>query len=247
MKRVALIQARLSSSRLPGKVLMSLGPVTMLAAVVTRLRRARSIDEIVIATSVEPTDEPLVDEAARLGVRAYRGSLHDVLGRFVGAARHAEADVVVRITADCPLIDPHVVDRAVDTFCASLSTLSPCDYLSNTLQRSFPRGLDTEVMTHVALLRAHAEATEPFQREHVTPYLYAEGAPFRVCHLVASHALSMHRWTVDTPADFGFMCAIFALLGDRWEMAGYEEVVAQIERRPEVPSINRDVQQKGTT
>lgn len=244
MRRVVLLQARMSSFRLPGKVLMSLGPVSVLGAVVARLRQVASIDDIVIATSAEPSDQPLVDEAARLGLRAYRGPLHDVLGRFAGAARQAEADVVVRITADCPLIDPHLVGRAVDEFCASLNSPAPCDYLSNALQRSFPRGLDTEVMTRAALLRADAEATEAFQREHVTPYLYAEGAPFRVCHLVAPRDLSTHRWTVDTPADFGFMCAIFALLGDRWKVAGYEEILALIERRPEVMSINREVRQK---
>lgn len=244
MTTVAIIQARTTSTRLPGKVLLPLGRTTVLACVVERLRRSNRLDSIVIATSSDPSDDAIAEAAGALGTRLCRGPLHDVLARFALAARQAGADTVVRITADCPLIDPEVVDAMLRQFDQASAAGSPCDYLSNALQRTFPRGLDAEVMASDVLLRAAAEATKPHEREHVTPYVYRTGSGFRLCHHVADRDLSFHRWTLDTQEDYRFFVSLFALLGDRWLEAGYEEIAALLDRHPEVVQINRDVRQK---
>jgi len=241
---VALIQARMSSTRLPGKVLLPLGGDTVLGCVVTRLRRARRLDSLVVATSTDQSDAAIEATARALGVACHRGPLDDVLERFAMAARQCGADTVVRITADCPLIDPQVVDAMVQQFGDAAAAGTACDYLSNALQRTFPRGLDAEVLSRDALLRAAAEATQPFEREHVTPYVYREGGGFRICHHRAPRDLSFHRWTLDTPEDYRFLVRLFELLGDRWAEAGYGQIAALLERHPEVVQINRDVRQK---
>jgi len=153
MNVVAIIQARMGSTRLPGKVLLDLAGRTMLARVVRRVGRAALIDEVMVATADAPDDDAIVEECRRLRVPCFRGSEHDVLDRFHRAAIAHRADVVVRITADCPLIDPEVTDRVIRAFFDERP-----DYASNTLRRTYPRGLDTEVMTAAALVRASREA-----------------------------------------------------------------------------------------
>ena len=244
MTTVALIQARMSSSRLPGKVLLPLGGETVLGCVVGRLRLARKLDAIAIATSTEASDTVVSDAARTLGVACYRGALNDVLGRFAIAAQQCGADTVVRITADCPLIDPQVVDAMVQQFDDAAAAGAPCDYVSNSLQRTFPRGLDAEVLRRDVLLHAAAQAKEPFEREHVTPYVYRPGGEFRICHHRAGRDLSFHRWTLDTPEDYRFLVLLFELLGSRWQQAGYEEVADLLAQHPEIMRINCDVQQK---
>jgi len=241
---VAIIQARMSSSRLPGKVLLPLGGDTVLGCVVGRLRRASRLDSLAIATSTDAPDAAIGEAARALGVACYRGPLDDVLERFAMAARQCGADTVVRITADCPLIDPQVVDAMVQQFDDAAAAGAPCDYLSNALARTFPRGLDAEVLSRDALLRAAAQATQPFEREHVTPYIYREAGGFRICHHRAARDLSSHRWTLDTPEDYRFLVRVYELLGSRWREAGYEEIAGLLDRHPEITQINRDVRQK---
>jgi spore coat polysaccharide biosynthesis protein SpsF len=236
---VAIVQARMSSSRLPGKVRLPLGGRTVLGCVIGRLRRARRLGGIVVATSTDATDTVIAEWARELGVGACRGPLNDVLARYALAARQCGADTVVRITSDCPLVDPQVVDDMVEQFAAA-----PCDYLSNALHRSFPRGLDAEVMSREALLRADVEATLPHEREHVTPYLYRDGSRLRIRHHLASRDLSQHRWTLDTVEDYRFFVRLFELLGDHWAQAGWEEIAGTLDAHPEVVRINRDVRQK---
>ncbi len=244
MNTVAIVQARMSSTRLPGKVLLPLGGDTVLGCVVGRLRRARRLDSLAIGTSTDAADDAIVAAAHALGVVCHRGPLDDVLERFAMVARQCAADTVVRITADCPLIDPQVVDAMVERFDAAAAAGAPCDYVTNALQRTFPRGLDAEVLSRAALLRAAAEATQPLEREHVTPYLYRDGGGFRLCQHWAARDLSQHRWTLDTADDYRFLQRVFELLGDRWREAGYEEIAALLDRHPEVVGINRDVRQK---
>lgn len=234
----------MSSSRLPGKVLLPLGGETVLGCVVGRLRQARRLDRLAIATSTDKTDDVIVATARALDVACHRGPLDDVLERFALAATHYMTDAVVRITADCPLIDPQVIDAMLMQFESAAGAGAPCDYLSNALQRTFPRGLDAEVVSRSALLRAASEATQPFEREHVMPYLYRAGTEFRICHHRAARDLSRHRWTLDTAEDYQFLKRVFDLLGDRWREAGYEEIAGLLERHPEVEQINRDVRQK---
>src|SRR5215813_10564723 len=174
LKISAIIQARMGSTRLPGKVLMDIGGRTALARVVARVSRASLVSDVIVATSDLPNDERIVEECNRLGVSCFRGSESDVLDRYYRAAQEFEADVVVRITSDCPVIDPQLVDDAIRVF-----QLHEADYASNVIPRTYPRGLDTEVFATQAMAWAWLEAREPYQREHVTPYLYEHPEIFK--------------------------------------------------------------------
>ena len=175
MTRIAMIQARMSSTRLPGKVLEPIEGRTMLSRVVRRAQLARLIDGVVVATTQAEADGAIVEECARLEVECFRGPEDDVLDRYLRAARAASADAIIRVTSDCPLLDPEVIDTVIRSFIGA-----NVDYASNTIQRTFPRGLDTEVFSRGALERAAREADEPHQREHVTPYFW-ENPGLSVC------------------------------------------------------------------
>jgi len=204
----AILQARMSSSRLPGKVLKPLLGQPMILRQIERLRRCRELDRIVVATSEDPSDEVLAETLAGAGVEVVRGPLDDVLGRFLKAVEvlGLEGDLV-RLTADCPLADPTVIDA-----CVALRREGGLDYASNGQVRTFPRGLDVEVFTVEALRRAAAEATSAYDREHVTPWLYRPEAPFRRGDLVQAPDRSEFRWTVDLPGDFAFVERVYAAL-----------------------------------
>jgi spore coat polysaccharide biosynthesis protein SpsF len=235
-KVAAIIQARLGSSRLPGKILADLAGDTMLARVVQR-SRATLVDEIVIATTANASDDPVCDEADRLGVRWYRGSEHDVLSRYVGASRECGADVVVRITSDCPLLDPAVVDRVVGALTRSR------DYVSNTHVRTYPRGLDVEAFHAGTLERIARLATSQAAHEHVTAFVMERPALFSVRHVVAANGAddSDLRWTVDTAEDIALVRALYA----RFEQAmPYQALVALVRANPELASVNSHVVQK---
>ncbi|MFH1265020.1 MAG: glycosyltransferase family protein [Planctomycetota bacterium] len=238
MNVVAIIQARMGSTRLPGKVLLDLAGRTMLARVVRRVGRAALIDEVMVATADAPDDDAIVEECRRLRVPCFRGSEHDVLDRFHRAAIAHRADVVVRITADCPLIDPEVTDRVIRAFVDERP-----DYASNILRRTYPRGLDTEVMTAAALVRASSEAGEAYQRTHVTPYLYQHPKSFRLLSVAGVEDLSAHRWTVDSPRDLQFARAVYQrMAGD--DAFSWHDVCRLVAEEPTLADLNRDVRQK---
>jgi spore coat polysaccharide biosynthesis protein SpsF len=197
---VALVQARMGSTRLPGKILMDLGGRPLLAQLLTRLRRARRVDEVVVATSDLERDDPVAALAEAEGVRAVRGDERDVLARMLLAARTARADAVVRVTADCPLIDPGVVDRVVG---ALVDHPDGCDYASNILHRTYPRGLDTEALWADALARIARLARSPEAREHVSWFAYRERPELFLLASVedGDPALADLDWSVDTEAD----------------------------------------------
>ena len=203
----AILQARMSSSRLPGKVLKPLLGQPMILRQVERLRRCRELERIVVATSLDPSDDILAQTLAEAGLETVRGPLDDVLGRFVLAADRLglEGDIV-RLTADCPLADPAVIDA-----CVELRREGGFDYASNGQVRTYPRGLDVEVFTAAALRRAGAEATGPYEREHVTPWLYRSGR-FLCGDLVQDADRSEYRWTVDFPGDFDFVERVYGAL-----------------------------------
>lgn len=236
MTTVAIVQARMGSSRLPGKVLAELGGTSMLGCVVGRLRRAQTIDDIVIATSIDPADEAVVREAQRLGVGVFRGSETDVLARYLGAARRAEAEVIVRVTSDCPLLDPGVVDLVVGGLGWDV------DYASNTHRRTYPRGLDVEAMYRDTLERIAAEATSAQAREHVTAYLLEAPYAFRVRQVCDDHDHSDLRWTVDTPEDLEVVRMIYDLMGD--EPLAYPQLVERVRAQPHLIAHNAHVVQK---
>jgi len=237
LKVVAIIQARMGSTRLPGKVLLDLSGKTVLARVVERLRGARSVDDLLVATTDQPEDDAIVEACNRLSVASFRGQENDVLDRYHQAALSAHADVIVRITSDCPLIDPEVVDQTIHKL-----TSEAADYASNCLDRRYPRGLDTEVIGAQALARAWREAAKPYQREHVTPYIYEDPAQFRLASLIADADYSHHRWTVDTPEDLQLVRAIYQRLGPGDFL--WRDVLALLDREPALVELNRGVPQK---
>ena len=238
MKIVAIVQARMGSTRLPGKVLMDLGGETVLGRVVRRLRRAALVDEIVIATTDSVVDDAIVRECQRLTVPFFRGSENDVLDRYYHAALGCLAEVVVRVTSDCPLIDPDLVDETIRVF-----QERHADYASNVFPRTYPRGLDTEVFTMVALGRNWREAHQPHQREHVTPYFYEHPEIFRLTSLRGRTDYSQYRWTLDTAADLELLRAIYVRLDNRDDF-GWREAIEVMEREPELAELNSHVVQK---
>lgn len=228
----------MGSTRLPGKVMLDLNGCSMLARVVRRTQRARLLSEVTVACSTEPADEAIVSECQKLGVRVHRGSDSDVLARYHGAASEFGADVVVRITSDCPLIEPEIVDKVV----AELQR-SGADYASNTIDRSYPRGLDTEVFKQSALDRAWREATEDYQHVHVTPYFYQHPELFKIVQVKQAEDLNELRWTVDTPEDFEFVSRIYRHFNGNDDFC-WREVLAYLDGNPEVGEINRHIRQK---
>jgi spore coat polysaccharide biosynthesis protein SpsF len=238
MKTCAIVQARMGSSRLPGKVLMDLGGQTVLARVVNRLRRATLLDEILIATCYAVTDDAIVRECERLSVNSFRGSEDDVLDRYYQAAQVSKAEVVVRITSDCPLIDPVLVDETISVF-----QEQHADYASNTIVHSYPRGLDTEVFTRAALERAWTDARKSYEREHVTPYFYEHPELFRIASTHGPDDYSHFRWTLDTPEDLQLIRKIYSKFDDQ-DTFGWQEAVALMEREPELAELNSHVSQK---
>lgn len=238
MKIVAIIQARMGSSRLPGKTLAKISGRSMLALVCHRLGQAALLDELVVATSLQPADGKIMAECRRLRVACFRGSEHDVLDRYHEAAERHAADVVLRITADCPLIDPQVVDRVVAAFLAERP-----DYASNTLQRSWPRGLDAEVIGAAALAWAAREATAAHERVHVTPYIYRRPDSFRLVSVTGLEDHSHQRWTVDWPQDLEFVRAVYRRLGTEGTFS-WRDVEALLAREPALAELNRHVAQK---
>lgn len=238
MNILVIIQARMGSTRLAGKVLMDLEGETVLARVVRRLERSQQVTKIVVATTVEPGDEAIVRECGRLQVSCFRGSEQDVLDRYYRAAHANAADAVVRVTSDCPLIDATLVDET-----AVVLKNQEADYASNVFPRTYPRGLDTEVFTVAALDRAWSEAREPHQREHVTPYLYEHPQTFRLASLSGAVDYSRYRWTLDTREDLELLRAIYSRFNRRDDFS-WQEVVHLMEREPELVELNSRVLQK---
>lgn len=240
MKTVAIIQARMGSTRLPGKVMLDLAGQPMLVRDVNRARRAQTLDEIVVATTVKSADDVISDLCESFGWLCIRGDEQDVLDRYYRAAVEREANVIVRLTSDCPLIDPDVIDIVVSEF----ERLHPvCDYLSNTLPpRTFPRGLDTEVFSFRALEQAWRDDSNAAWREHVTPYIYRNPDIFKFSGVECDVDCSKMRWTVDTPADLEFVRKIYAHFGD--DDFSYKDVLALLEEHSDWVEINRNVEQK---
>lgn len=240
MSRVAVVQARMTSTRLPGKVLMDLGGAPMLERQLARLARCRALDEVVLAVTVNADDDPLVALADRLGLRWHRGSEDDVLARYAGAAREADASVVVRVTSDCPLIDPGEVDAVV----AALG--DDVDYAANVLEpRRLPRGLDCEALWRDVLERTARMATSRPAREHVTWFVREERPDlFAIARVEGSVDAPDLRWTVDTPADLELVRRLYADLGLAERDVPLAEVVAHVRAHPEIAAINGGIAQK---
>lgn len=206
MKVVCIIQARMGSTRLPGKVMLDLCGKTVLERVVERVRKVKNIDEIVIATTTKKDDDIIVNKALKCNVKIFRGSEDDVLSRYYFAAKKYNADVIVRITSDCPLIDPAVTESVIDYY---LKNVYKFDYVSNTLERTYPRGLDTEVFSFKSLEKAFAEAILERDREHVTTYIWKNPDVFKLGCYKNDKDYSHLRWTLDTSEDYELIKRIY--------------------------------------
>jgi len=219
MRTLAVVQARTGSTRLPGKVLMPIAGRPMLGFMLARLAAA-PVDDMVVATSANAGDDALADVASAAGVAVVRGSESDVLGRFLTALDGHPADIVVRLTADCPLVDAGVVADAI-----ACRDAAGADYASNTLVRTYPDGLDVEVLTAGSLRTAAAEAVDPAEREHVTPFVYRRPERFRLAAVLGPESLGDERWTVDTADDLARVRTIVEGLADP-VTAGWREILA---------------------
>lgn len=239
---VAIIQARMASSRLPGKILKDLGGQPVLAWVVERARRAAMIAEVVVATTDDPEDDQVASFCEKNSYSHTRGSMHDVLDRYYQAAKVHHADVIVRLTADCPLIDPGMLDANLQTF---LEAKPPLDFAANRLPtvRTVPIGLDTEICTFQALETVWHEAQKPHHREHVMPYFYERPERFTILHIQHQPDYGHLRWTVDTPEDLALLRDIVGHFEGRDDFS-WTDVLKLVEARPELMAINAEVQHK---
>jgi len=239
---VVIIQARMNSTRLPGKVLKNIAEKPMLAHVIERLKDARLVDEIVIATTTKDEDRTILKFANESRVKSFVGSEEDVLDRYYQAAKRCEADVIVRITSDCPLIDPGVVDKIIAFYLKHRGTVA---YVSSFLKRSYPQGLDTEVFAFKVLKRTWQEAKEPHQREHVTPYIYEHPEIFCLANVENNEDLSYMRWTVDEERDLEFVREVYKRLYKEGKNFLMKDILTLLKKEPQLMEINRNVKQKG--
>lgn len=240
-KIVATIEARMTSSRLPGKVLLPLLGVPALEHQIRRVKKSKYVDEIVIATTINAADEPLVALAKKLGVGCYRGSEMDVLDRVLKSAQSVNADIIVELTGDCPATDPHLVDRAIEEFYAA-----GVDYASNTITSTYPNGFDVQVFP-VSVLAQVAELTkDPVDRVHVSYYIYNHPEKFKLFNWVApadAHGPEL-RVTLDEESDYELITRIFEALYPTNENFTASDVVQWLYAHPEVIAINKNVRQK---
>ena len=237
---IAIVQARMGSTRLPGKVLLDLSGKPMLVRDIERIQRAEKIDDVVIATTIQPGDDTIISLCREYGWHFFRGSENDVLDRYYRAAREYHAKTIVRITSDCPLIEPTIVDLLIEKFSALEPTI---DYVSNIFPlRTYPRGLDTEVMSFSALERCWKEETNPAYREHVTPYIHHHPDRFRISEVNNERDLSSLRWTVDTPEDFDFVSRIYHHFGENG--FSWTDILDLLEKYPQLLEINKGIAQK---
>ena len=233
---VAILQARMSSTRLPGKVLMPLVRQPMIVRQIERVARARRIDKIVVATSDRPEDDAIETAVRREGIAVFRGSLENVQQRFIGALDAHPADHVVRLTADCPLADPSLIDATID-----LCLTADADYANNTPKgRAHPKGTDIEVMTAAALRRAAAEATTKEAFEHVTWDLWNQPDRWKIAWLACEPDQGAVRWTVDRPDDYAFVATVYDALYPQNRAFTSDDVRAFVKSRPDLADYGGD-------
>ncbi|MDU1323239.1 MAG: glycosyltransferase family protein [Clostridium botulinum] len=242
MKVTCIVQARVGSTRLPGKVIKKICGKTVLEHAIDRLKRIKNIDEIVIATTILEKDNVIVDECERLGIKYFRGSEEDVLSRYYYAAKKYEADIIVRVTSDCPLIDAEISEKIIGYY---LNNKDKYDYVSNTIERTYPRGLDTEVFSFNSLEKAFNESTSNRDREHVTPYIWDNSEKFRISQYKNSKDYSDLRWTLDTNEDFQLIAKIYDFLyKDNKSIFFMEDILNLYIKYPNMRDINKNIEQK---
>ena len=235
----AIIQARTGSTRLPNKIFKELSGRPVLWHVIERLKHSKLIDEIIIATTDLSDDDAVEKFCIENDIKFYRGSSDNVLSRYYNAAKKSGAGTVIRITSDCPVIDPALIDDMI-----SMYQQSGVDYLSNSIERTFPRGLDAEIFSFKALEKAFNNAGKQYELEHVTPYIYQHPEAFSLKSYVNGTDYSFHRWTLDTDEDFNLITEIYKSLYKEGEIFYWEEVLKLFQLRPELIEINKHIEQK---
>lgn len=243
MTTAILLQARTGSTRLPGKVLFDLEGKTVLEQILIRLSSVRGVDRIIVATTTNPNDSVIANIAKAFGVDCFRGEECDVLSRFYHAVTHTNASCVVRCNADCPLIDPSVVELVVSTFRENSDRY---DYVSNILIPTFPTGMHCEAFSFDSLQRAYTNAVDPLEREHVTPYIYRRPSLFRLHNVALPVDLSSHRWTLDYPEDFQLISLIYKSLQSSTPLFGMDAILTLLAEHPEWKDINGHITKLAT-
>jgi spore coat polysaccharide biosynthesis protein SpsF len=235
MRKLIIVQARMGSSRLPGKVLKEVCGKTFLEHLIIRLRRVKQADSIVIATTTREHDNQIVDLCNKLKIHYYRGSENDVLSRYYEASVKYGADLIVRITSDCPLIDPYIVDKVISYY---IGNKDQVDYVSNVLKRTFPKGMDVEVFSFSVLKEAYEEAKKDREREHVTPFIKHKPEKYHLYNIEYAMDLSHYRLTVDTPEDMELIKNIFEVLYYEKPAFTMKDILFVMENNAEWININ---------
>jgi len=235
-KTTAIIQARIGSERLPSKVLLDLSGKTVLEHVVQRVRNSKLIQDVVVATTTKKEDLKIADLCLKKSIKVYRGSDEDVLDRYYKIAKTISAEHIVRVTADCPLIDPKIIDDVI-----RLHLLQKADYTSNVIDERFPDGEDVEIFTFETLHRAWENANLSSEREHVTPYIIKHPEIFKLKNLSCSQDLSKKRWTLDEEKDYKFIKLIYDNLYRNGRIFGMSEILNLLKQHPKYEKINSDV------
>lgn len=229
-----IIQARMGSTRLPGKVLKKLAGKEILWHVVKRCQKAKQVQQVIVATSTSAGDDIIYNFCKKQGFQVYRGSLNNVLKRYYKAAEHYKLDVIVRITSDCPLIDPGIIDSTT-----RLYLKSKCNYASNILNRNFPRGLDCEVFSFAALENANKKATYLEEKEHVTPYIINHNK--KIAYPVGKEYMGKFRLTVDEINDYKLLKHIYDKFYKKNSIIDVKKVISYLKKNPRIANINQNV------
>lgn len=240
-KIVSTIEARMTSTRLPGKVLLPLAGVPALGRMAERVKKAKYLDEIVIATTINKADEPIVELAKKLGVKSWRGSEEDVLGRVLGAAQSVKADIIVELTGDCPLMDPGLINRGIEEFFSG-----QYDCAANVIRRSFPDGFDVQVFPTILLAKIDKITNDPLDREHVSYYIYRNEGKYKINHWVSEKKYFWPelRVTLDEKNDYILLDKIFKKLLPIKKDFNYIDIIEFLRKNPKLLEINKDVKAK---
>jgi spore coat polysaccharide biosynthesis protein SpsF len=242
MKTIIVSQARMTSTRLPGKVLLKVLDKSLLEYHIERLQRVKLADEVIIATTINLIDDPIVELCKKLNIKYFRGSENNVLSRYFKTAELYRASIIVRVTSDCPVIDPQIVDDIIEFY---LKNINEYDYVSNsTLDKTFPRGLDVEVFSFNALKEAQHRGKKQIETEHVTPYIHQNPDKFRLGSVTNKINLSKHRWTVDEQADFDLIKIIIENLYPKNKNFTMQDILQLFKENPKLIEINKNVKQK---
>lgn len=242
----AIIQARVGSTRLPNKIFNTIKGKPILWHVINRVSFSKNIDKIVVATTDLKEDDITEQFCKENKIQFYRGSSDDVLSRYYEAAKKFNADLIIRITSDCPVIDPIILDKMLINF-FELYEKEKIDYMSNTIVRTFPRGLDAEIFPFNVLEKTYNEAKQDYEREHVTPYIYQHPEIFEIKNFGNDRDYSFHRWTVDTIEDFQLIEEIYEALYKENDIFYFEDILRLFEQKPDLIKINQNIKQKSLT